>query len=104
MSCGSVGRRLAPAASAASAEVAQEGQASLARVGVVHESRDEEMTEAFATNNAENVKPRLEESREGSTEVVSRMEDGNTPVGKQLASPEASSRVKYVCFVEEARI
>ena len=47
--------RLAPAASAARAEVAQE-------------SRDEEMNEACVTNNAENVKPRSEVSREDSIE------------------------------------
>ena len=50
--------RLAPAASAARAEAAQEGQASPARVESAQESQDEEMNEACATNNAENVKPR----------------------------------------------
>ena len=48
--------RLAPAASAARTEVAQEGQASPARVEVAQESRIED-------------KPRIEESREDSTEV-----------------------------------
>ena len=63
--------RLAPAASAARAEVAQEGQASPARVEAAQESRNEEMTEALVTNNAENVKPRIEISREDSTGVIS---------------------------------
>ena len=58
--------RLAPAASAARAEVAQERQASLARVEVAQENQDEEMTEACVTNNAENVKPRVEVLREDS--------------------------------------
>ena len=49
--------RLAPAASAARAEVALEGQALPARVDVAQESRDEEMTEAFVPGNAESVKP-----------------------------------------------
>ena len=51
--------RLAPAASAARAEEAEEGQASPARVGVAQESRAEEMTKACVTKNAENVKPEL---------------------------------------------
>ena len=96
--------RLSPAAPAARAEVAQE-------------SRNEEMKEAFVTNNAENVKPRIGESREDSTEVssrienvkprvevsrgdstevISRMEDGNMPVGGQLASAKVSSRTEGV--------
>ena len=49
--------RLAPAASAARAEVTQESQASLARVQVVQERRSKDMNEAFVVNNAENVKP-----------------------------------------------
>ena len=61
--------RLAPTAVAARAAAAEEHQASLARVVVAQESRDEEMTEAFVTNNAENVKPRVEVSREDSTEA-----------------------------------
>ena len=75
-----VEERLAPAASAAVAEVAQEDQASPATVEVAQESRDEETTEACVTNNAENAKPRIEESREDSTDVTSRMEDGHAPV------------------------
>ena len=58
--------RLAPAASAARAEVAQKGQASLVRVEVAQENRDEEITEASVTSDAGNVKPRIEESREDS--------------------------------------
>ena len=108
--------RLAPAASATRAEVAQEGQASPARVEVAQESRDEETNEACATNDAENVKPRIEasredstdassrmedkpridESRDDSTEVTSRIGDGNTPVGGPLVSAEASSRSEGV--------
>ena len=42
---------------ARSAESAQEGRASPARVELAQESQDEEMTEACETNNAENVKP-----------------------------------------------
>ena len=95
-----VEERLAPAASAARAEVSQEGQASPARVEVAQGSRDEEMNEACVTNKAENVKPQIEESREDSTdessqmdnikarieesretEVTSRMEDGTTGIG-----------------------
>ena len=64
-----VEERLAPAASAARAEIAQEGQASPARVEVAQESRDEEMNEARVTNNVENVKPRIDESPDDSTEV-----------------------------------
>ena len=71
----------ASAASVARAEAAQEGQASSARIEGVQENRDEEMTEASITSDAENVKPRIEESREDSIEVSSRMEDGDTPVG-----------------------
>ena len=85
-------KRLAPAASAARADVAQEGQASPARVELAQESRDEEMSEACVTDNAENVKPRVEILREESTEAISRMEDGNTPVGGPLASAEVNSR------------
>ena len=66
--------RLAPAASAARAEKTQKGRASLASVGVAQESRDEEMTEACVTNNAENVKPWIEVN--DSIEMISRMEDG----------------------------
>ena len=87
-----VEERLAPAALAARAEVAQEGQASPARVELAQESRDEQMSEACVTNNAENVKPRVEILREASTEAISRMEDGNTPVGGPLVSAEVSSR------------
>ena len=36
----------------------------LASVEVAQESRDEEITKACVTNNAENVNPRIEESRE----------------------------------------
>ena len=108
--------RIVPAASAARAEVAQEGQASPARVEAAQESEDEEMTEARVTNNADDVKPRIDESREDSTEVsdrmedepridesrddstevTSRMEDGNTPVGGPLVSAELSSRSEGV--------
>ena len=59
-----------------------------ARVEVAQESRDEKMNEAYATNNAENVKPRVEILWEDSTEAISRMEDGNTPVG----GPQVSGR------------
>ena len=58
----------------------QEGQVSPARIEVAQESRDEETNEACVTNDAESVKPRIDESRDDSTEVTSRMEDGNTPV------------------------
>ena len=54
------------------------------------------MTEARVTNNAENVKPRIDESRDDSTEVTSRMEDGNTPVGGPLVSVEVNSRSEGV--------
>ena len=64
--------RFAPAASAARAEAAQEGQASPARVELAQESRDEELNTACVTNNAENVKLRIEASREDSTEVIGR--------------------------------
>ena len=50
------------------------------------------MNEACVTNNAENVKPRSEVSRDDSTEVTCRMEDGDTPVGGPLVSAEVSSR------------
>ena len=73
--------RLAPAASAARAEAAQEGQVSPARVELVQESRDEETSEVCVTNNAENVKPQIEASRGDSTNVSGRMEHGNTPEG-----------------------
>ena len=78
-----VEKRLAPAAPAARAEVEKE-------------KRDEEMTEASVTSDAENVKPRIEESREDSTEVTSRMEDGSTPVGGLLVSAEVRSRSEGV--------
>ena len=83
--------RLAPAASAARAETAQEGKASPARVEVAQESRDEEMNDACVTNNAEDIKPRVEILREDSMEVTSRMEDGTTPVGGPLESVESRS-------------
>ena len=109
--------RLTPAASATRAEVAHEDQASPARVEAAQESRDEEMNEACVTNNAENVKPWIEASREDSTDVsgrmqcvmpridksledsteaISRMEDGDTPVGGPLISAEVSSRSEGV--------
>ena len=88
--------RLAPAASAARAEAAQESQASPARVELAQEGRDEEMNEACVTNNAENVKPRVEILREDSTETISRLEDGNTPVGGPLVSAVVSSRSEGV--------
>ena len=88
--------RLAPAASAARAEAVQEGQVSLARVKLAQESRDEKINEACASNNAENVKPRVEILREDSSEAISRMGDGNTPVGGPLVSAEVSSRSEGV--------
>ena len=90
MPCGSVGRR--GAASAARAAVAQEGQVSPARVELAQESRDEEMSEACVTNYAENVKLRVEILREDSSESISRMEEGCTPVEGPLVSAEVSSR------------
>ena len=54
------------------------------------------MSEACVTNNAENVKPRVEILREDSTEAASRVEDGNTPVGGPLVSAEVSSRSEGV--------
>ena len=84
--------RLTLGASAARGEVAQEGQVSPAMVELAQESRDEEMSEACVTNNVENVKPRVEILREDSTEAISRMEDGNTPVEGPLVSAEVSSR------------
>ena len=49
------------------------------------------------TDNAGNVKPWIEESREDATEVViSRMEDGNAPAGEKLSSADASSRMEDV--------
>ena len=74
----------------------QEEEASLARVELAQESRDEEMNEACVTNNAENVKPRVEILREDSTETISRKEDGNTPVGGPLVLAEVSSRSEGV--------
>ena len=88
--------RPAPAASAARVEVAQEGQVSPARVELAQESREEEMSEACVTNNAGNVKPRVEVLPEDSTKAVSRMEDCNTPVGGPLVSAEVSSRSESV--------
>ena len=44
----------------------------------------------------ENVKLQIDESREDSTEAVSRMEDGNTPVGGPLVPAEVSSRSEGV--------
>ena len=60
------------------------------------ESRDEEMNEACVANNAENFKPRIEVSREDSTEVNSRAKDGNTPVGRPPVSAEVRSRSEGV--------
>ena len=54
------------------------------------------MTEACVTINAENVKPRVDESRDDSTEVTSRMNDGDTPVEGLLVSAEVSSRSEGV--------
>ena len=54
------------------------------------------MTGAYVTNNAENVKPRIEESREDSTDVTSRMDDGITPGGGTLVLAEVSSRSEGV--------
>ena len=54
------------------------------------------MNEVCVTNNAENVKPRVEILREDSTEAISRMEDGNTPVGGPLVSAEVGSRSEGV--------
>ena len=48
------------------------------------------------TNNAQSVKPQIDESREDSTEAISRMEDGNTPVEGLLESAEVSSRSEGV--------
>ena len=67
--------RPAPPASAARAKVAEEGRHRLHGFEVLQESRDEEMSEASVTSNAENVEPRFEVTREDSTEVSSRMED-----------------------------
>ena len=50
------------------------------------------MTQSCVTSNTDFGKPRAQESREDSTEVSSRMEDGNTPVGGPLVSAEVSSR------------
>ena len=81
-----------PAASATRAEAAKEDQASIARVVVAQKSLDEVINEACVTNNAENVKQRIDESLDDSTEVTSRMEDCSTPVGGPLVSAEVSSR------------
>ena len=89
-------KQLAPAASATRAEEAQEHKASPARAELAQESRDEEMSEACVKNKAESVKPRIDESREDSTEDISRMEDGNTPVGGPLVSAEVNSRSEGV--------
>ena len=61
-------KRLAPAASGARGEVAQEGQASPTRVEVAQESRDEEMTEVFVKSSRMEGKPRMGQSREDLTE------------------------------------
>ena len=45
------------------------------------------MNGACVTNDAGNVKPRVEILREDSTEAISRMEDGNTPVGGPHEQP-----------------
>ena len=50
------------------------------------------MTEACVTKNAENVKPPIEEFRDDSMEVTSRMDDGNTPLGGPLVSADERSR------------
>ena len=60
------------------------------------------MNDACATNNAENVKPRIEASREDSTEAISRMKDGDTPVGGPLVSAEVSSRPEGCSTVEKS--
>ena len=90
-----VEERLAPAASAARAEVAQEGHASPARVEVAQESRDEDSIDA--SSRLEKRQDPVEESLEDSTEVTSRMDDGNTPVGGPLASAEMRSRAEVFC-------
>ena len=84
--------RLAPAASAAGAEVAQEGQTSPARVESAQESRED----SIEVSDRMKDKPRIDESRDGSTEVTSRMKDGDTPVGGPLVSAEVSSRSEGV--------
>ena len=65
------------------------------------------MSEACVTNNAESVKPRIDESLEDSTEAISRMEDGNTPVGGPLVSAEVNSRSEVFyrrkCEIREKR-
>ena len=66
--------------------------ASATRIEVVQETRDEEKKEACVTDNAENVKPRVQVVREDWTEVSDRKEDGNTPVGGPLVSAEVSSQ------------
>ena len=89
--------RLASATSAASSGVAQEGHASLARVEVARERRDEETTEALLTVNADNVKPRVE----GISGKFDRTEQSN---GRQQhasgrgrrASAEVSGRIEGV--------
>ena len=81
--------RLAPAALATKA--AQEGQALPGRVELAKESRDEKKNEARVTNNAEN-----EKLRGDSTKAISRIEDGNKPVGGPLVSAEVSNRSEGV--------
>ena len=95
--------RLAPAASAARAKVAQEAQVSLARAELAQESRDEKMSEACVTNNAENVKTRVEILGEDSTEAISRMEDGNTPVEGPLVSAKVNNRPEGVSTSRQRR-
>ena len=80
--------RLAPAASAARAEVAQEGQTSPPRVVLTQESREDWTEVSDRTED----KPRIDESRDDSAEVTSRMEDRNTPVVGPLVSAEVNSR------------
>ena len=58
------------------------------------------MNEACETNNAENVKPRIDESRDDSTEITSRIE-GHTPVGGPLGSAEVNSRSDGVLPLRE---
>ena len=92
--------RLAPAASAARAEVAQEGQTSPARVELAQKSRED----SIEVSDRMEHKPRIDESRDDSTEVTSRIEDGTTPVGGPLVSAEVSSRIGGCSTVERARI
>ena len=74
-----VEERLAPAASAARAEGAQKGQASLAKIDAAQEFRDVKMSEAFVKSDAENVKLPIEETREDLTEVTSRKDNWHRP-------------------------